>query len=49
MKINELLGIFGIKTKWIIGQKSQNFARYAGAFQGKINFSGEKSIKCPVL
>ena len=26
------LGIFGVKTRWIIGQKSQNRARYAGAF-----------------
>ena len=26
------LGIFGVKTQWIIGQKSQNRARYAGAF-----------------
>ena len=23
---------FGVKTHWIIGQKSQNSARYAGAF-----------------
>ena len=30
-KIN-FLGIFGVKTQWIIGQKSQNSARYAGAF-----------------
>ena len=28
-KIN-FLGIFGVKTHWIIGQKSQNSARYAG-------------------
>ena len=26
-KIN-FLGIFGVKTQWIIGQKSQNRARY---------------------
>ena len=26
------LGVFGVKTQWIIGQKSQNSARYAGAF-----------------
>ena len=44
-----VLGIFGVKTKWIIGQKSQNRARYAGAFEEKSQFSGEKSIKCPVL
>ena len=25
-------GIFGVKTQWIIGQKSQNSARYVGAF-----------------
>ena len=30
-KIN-FLGIFGVKTHWIIRQKSQNSARYAGAF-----------------
>ena len=30
-KIN-FLGIFGVKTHWTIGQKSQNSARYAGAF-----------------
>ena len=48
-KIN-FLGIFGVKTHWIIGQKSQNSARYAGAFWGKKSlFLGEKSIKCPVL
>ena len=29
------LGIFGVKTHWIIGQKSQNSARYGGAFLGK--------------
>ena len=43
------LGIFDVKTKLIIGQKSQNGARYAGAFGRKSLFSGEKSIKCPVL
>ena len=44
------MGIFGVKTHWIIGQKSQNSARYTGAFWGKNNFFlGEKSIKCPVL
>ena len=44
------MGIFGVKTHWIIGQKSQNSARYAGAFWGKNHFFlGEKSIKCPVL
>ena len=47
-KIN-FLGIFGVKTHWIIGQKSQNSARYAGAFWEKILFSGEKWIKCPVF
>ena len=36
-KIN-FLGIFGVKTHWIIGQKSQNSARYAGAFWGKNHF-----------
>ena len=30
-KIN-FLGIFGVETDWIIGQKSQNSARYRGAF-----------------
>ena len=29
------LGIFGVKTQRIIGQKSQNSARYAGAFWWK--------------
>ena len=26
------LGVFGVKTQWIILQKNQNSARYAGAF-----------------
>ena len=30
-KIN-FLGIFGVKKQWIIGQQSQNSARYAVAF-----------------
>ena len=30
-KIN-FLGIFVVKTHWVIGQKSQNSARNAGAF-----------------
>ena len=33
-KIN-FLGVFGVKTQWIILQKSQNSARYAGVFWGK--------------
>ena len=33
-KIN-FLGIVGVETHWVIGQKSQNSARYAGAFWGK--------------
>ena len=40
-KIN-FLRIFGVKTQWINGQKSQNSARYAGAFWGKIQFFWEK-------
>ena len=44
-----LLRIFDVKTNWIIGQKSQNSTRYAGAFWGKIFFLEEKTIKCPVL
>ena len=32
-KIN-FLGVFGVKTQWIIGQKSQNSARNEGAFWG---------------
>ena len=36
-------------TNWIIGQKSQKSARYAGAFWGKSCFLEEKTIKCPVL
>ena len=28
-------GIFVVKTQWIIGQKIQHSARYAGAFWGK--------------
>ena len=40
------MGIFNVKTHWIIGQKSQNSAGYAGAFLGKNHFFlGEKSIK----
>ena len=30
-KIN-FLGIFGVKTNWIIREKSQKSARYTGAF-----------------
>ena len=30
-KIN-VLGIYGVKTQWIIGPKSQNGVRYAGTF-----------------
>ena len=41
-KIN-FLGIFGVKTHWIIGQKSQNSARYAVAFLGRNHFFWEKS------
>ena len=41
---NNFLGIFGVKTHRIIGQKSQNSARYAGAFWGKITFFGKKYI-----
>ena len=32
------LEIFDVKTQWIIGQKSQNSARYRGAFWGKNHF-----------
>ena len=32
------LGVFGVKTQWIIGQKSQNRAPYAGAYWGRITF-----------
>ena len=38
------LGMFVVKTHWIIGQKSQNNARYGGAFKRKkIFFFWEKS------
>ena len=47
-KIN-FLGIFGVKTHWIIGQKSQNSARYAGAFWGKNHFFGRKVNKVPCI
>ena len=43
------LGIFGVKTQWIIGQKSQNRAQYAGAFWGKITFFGSKVKKVPCI
>ena len=43
------MGIFGVKTHWIIGQKSQNSARYAGAFWGKITFLGRKVNKVPCI
>ena len=43
-KIN-ILGIFCIKTHWIIRQKSQNSARYAAAFWGKNHFFGRKVNK----
>ena len=43
------MGIFGVKTHWIIGQKSQNSARYAGAFWGKITFFGRKVNKVPSI
>ena len=43
------MGIFGVKTHWIIGQKSQNSARYAGAFWGKITFFGRKVNKVPCI
>ena len=36
-------GNFWCKTHWVIGQKSQNSARYAGAFLGKNHFFWEKS------
>ena len=47
-KIN-FLGIFGVKTQWIIGQKSQSSARYAGAFWEKITFFGRKVNKVPCI
>ena len=43
------MGIFGVKTHWISGQKSQNSARYAGAFWGKITFFGRKINKVPCI
>ena len=45
-KIN-FLGIFGVKIHWIIGQKSQNSAQYAGAFRGNNIFFGKKVNKVP--
>ena len=39
------MGIFGVKTHWIIGQKSQNSARYADAFWEKITLFGRKVNK----
>ena len=41
------MGIFGAKKQWIIGQKSQNSAWYAGAFWGKNHFFWEKSQSKP--
>ena len=41
--------IFGLKTQWIIGQKCQNSARYAGAFWEKITFFGRKVNKVPCI
>ena len=46
---NNLLGIFGVKTQWIIGQKSQNGARYVSAFWGKNQFFGRKVNKVPCI
>ena len=43
------MGIFGVKTQWIIGQKSQNTARYEGAFWGKNHFFGRKVNKAPCI
>ena len=43
------MGIFGVKTQWIIGQKSQNDARYAGAFWGKNQFFGRKVNEVPCI
>ena len=42
-------GIFVVKTHWIIGQKSRNSARYAGAFWGKITFFGWEVNKVPCI
>ena len=42
-KIN-FLGIFCVKPQWIIGQKSQNRARYADEFWEKFTFFGRKVI-----
>ena len=39
------LGILGVKTQLIISQKSQNSARYAGAFWRKNHFFWKKSQK----
>ena len=39
--------IFRVKTQWIIGQKCQNSARYAGAIWEKITFFGRKVNKVP--
>ena len=47
-KIN-FLEIFGVKTHWIIGQNSQNCARYAGAFWRKNHFFGRKVNKVPCI
>ena len=47
-KIN-FLGIFGVKKHWIIGQKSQNSARYAVAFWVKNHFFWEKVNKVPCI
>ena len=40
-----LLRIFDVKTNWIIGQKSQNSTRYAGALRKKITFFGRVGAK----
>ena len=47
-KIN-FLGIFGVKTHWIFGQKSQNSVGYAGHFEEKITFFGRKVNKVPCI
>ena len=42
-----VLGIFSLKTHWIIGQKGQNSAPYAGAFWGKNHFFWRKVNQKP--
>ena len=43
------LEIFGVKTQWIIGQKSQNELDMHAHFEEKITFFGRKVNKVPCI